>query len=206
MSEWTEYTKLLGGLIAIVNPLGAVPIYLSLTASLSVAEKKKIAIVAAISTAIILIFFSLAGTAILTFFGITIDAFRVAGGMLLLVMALNMMGATAQQEQSTDPDDVKTVGIMPLAIPLMAGPGAISTVIVYSEQSTSLEHRLLVAGVVLTVAAAIYIALRSGALGSKFLGPVTVSVFNRIMGLIIAAIGVEFILDGIAAHYPVLLG
>jgi hypothetical protein len=81
MSEWTEYTKLLAGLIAIVNPLSAVPIYLDLTASLSVVEKKKIAIVATISTAIILIFFSLAGTAILTFFGITIDAFRIAGGI-----------------------------------------------------------------------------------------------------------------------------
>jgi multiple antibiotic resistance protein len=205
MSEWTEYTKLLAGLIAIVNPLGAIPIYLQLTASLSITEKKKIAAVAAISTAIILILFTLGGTAILSFFGITIDAFRVAGGMLLLVMALNMMGAVAQEKHSTDPDDMKTIGIMPLAVPLMAGPGAISTVIVYSGQSASLVHTMLVVGVVLTVAAAIYVLLRGGALGSRFLGPVTVSVFNRIMGLIIAAIGVEFILDGIAAHYPGLL-
>jgi len=206
MSEWTEYTKLLAGLVAIVNPLGAIPVYLSLTASLSIAEKKKVAGAAAIATALVLIFFSLAGTAILAFFGITIDAFRVAGGLLLLMMALNMMGATAQQDHDPDPGDSKTIGIMPLAIPLMAGPGSISTVIVYADQSASLEHRLLVGGTILTVAVAIYVALRGGAMGSKVLGPVTVTVFNRIMGLIIAAIAVEFILDGIAGHYPGLLG
>lgn len=206
MSEWTEYTKLLAGLIAIVNPLGAIPVYLSLTTALSIVEKKRVAVVAAISAAIILIFFSLAGTAILSFFGITIDAFRVAGGLLLLTMALNMMGTTAPPDQATDSDDSKTIGIMPLAIPLMAGPGSISTVIVYTEQSSTLEHRLLVGAVILTVAAAIYIALRGGAMGSRFIGPLTVTVFNRIMGLIIAAIAVEFILDGIAGHFPGLLG
>ena len=205
MSHWSEYTKLLAGLIAISNPLGAIPVYLSLTAKLSLDARKHVALTTAIAISVTLIFFSLVGEEMLAFFGITIDAFRIAGGLLLLIMALKMMGVSGESDSTPTATDSAAVGIVPMAIPLMAGPGAISTVILYAEQGDSFQHTLLVTGVILTVAIVSFIVLRIGLRESRFLTPTASKVFDRIMGLIIAAISVEFILDGIAGHFPGLL-
>lgn len=202
MSDWTEYMKLLAGLVAITNPLGAIPVFLSITNSLELKDKYKVATSAAVATAVVLIFFSLVGTSILKFFSITPDSFRIAGGLLLLLMSLRMMGATAGVDPAQDVADKESLGIVPLALPLIAGPGAISTIIIYSEKSASMQHHLLVVGAILTVAALVYVALRGGIVGARFMSPVAVTVFNRIMGLIIASISVEFILGGIIGHFP----
>lgn len=210
MSLWTEllniteYVKLSIGLIAICNPLSTLPVYLALTEQFSSSQKKRTVLVAALAFVVILILFTFMGEVILQFFGITIEAFRIAGGIYLLLMALEMIrgNPSSAHKQTPNAADMYSIGIVPLAIPLTAGPGAMSTIIVYAHRHISLAHDLLVSAVVVTVGIIFYLMLWFAPLASKMVGKAGLTVFNRIMGLIIAAIAVEFIIDGLAVHFP----
>jgi len=210
MSLWTEllniteYVKLSIGLIAICNPLSTLPVYLSLTEQFSSSQKKRTVLVAALAFVVILILFTFLGEVILQFFGITIQAFRIAGGIYLLLMALAMLRGNPSSGHKQKPNvaDMHSIAIVPLAIPLTAGPGALSTIIVYAHRHTSIAHDLLVSAVVVTVGVIFYLMLWFAPFMSKMVGKTGLTVFNRIMGLIIAAIAIEFIIDGLAVHFP----
>ncbi len=207
MLGWTEYTKLFAGLLAIVNPLGIVPIFLSLTEDHSVARRRRVALVSSAAVAIILIACLVLGNGILQVFGITIDSFRVAGGLLLMIVAISMLYAApspikttgAEQTEAVEKEDV---AIVPLAIPLMAGPGAISTVIVFAQQSTSLYHYLLMSAVTIGVAVVTVVTLMSAPAIGSLLGKTGMNIVTRVMGLILAAIAVEFIATGMLSLFP----
>ena len=146
--EHTLCAKALIGVLAIVNPLGAIPIFLSLCGDRTPAQCRQVARTSAFAVAVILILATWAGNLILEFFGIGIPAFRVGGGLLILLMAINMMHArqchTRQNPQEADEADIKeNIAVVPLAIPLMAGPGAISLVIVDAHQMTNWNNRLI---------------------------------------------------------------
>ena len=205
--NWNEYTKLFIGLLAISTPLAAVPVFLSLSGTFTGVEKKRIALAASFAYAITLLIFTYFGQLILNVFGITITAFKVAGGILLLLSALEMMRSGPSTPALDDASDAKAVsiGIVPLAIPLLAGPGAISTIIIYSHYHESTPHNILVSGVIITVALVIYLVFRMAlGLGPMF-GKTATIVLNKVMGLIIGSIAIEFILDGIAKHFPGLI-
>lgn len=156
-----------------------------------------------------LVLFTFFGTAILDLFAISIPAFRIAGGILLLFLALEMMRSSGESSADVAPAPVKSamsIAIIPLAIPLMAGPGAISTVIIYASVHDSPRHRWLVALVVLTVAVISCLVLRISTRAEKFLHKTALMVFSHIMGLILAAVAVEFILGGLIAYMPGLGG
>ena len=119
MSEWTEYTKLLVALLAVCNPIGVLPIFFGLTGGMPLAQRRRIATTVSIAVTITLLVVSGIGTQILGFFGITLDAFRIAGGMLLLIMSMGMMGVTAGWNESAQANSPASVGVVPLAIPLM---------------------------------------------------------------------------------------
>jgi multiple antibiotic resistance protein len=205
--DWTEYTKLLIGLLAIASPLSAIPIFLGLTSDRTPAERQRIALVAASVAAATLLVFTFLGKALLSLFGITIEAFQIAGGILLLLMALGMMGALpgATTSDESDSSGRASIGIVPLAIPLLAGPGAISTILIYAHRHESLAHDLLVSGVIISVMTIVFLTLRLSTVIGPKLGKTGISVLNRIMGLIVAAIAVEFIVDGLAARFPALV-
>jgi len=207
LQNWTEYTKLLIGLFAISTPLAALPVFLSLSGEFSGKEKNRIALVAAVTYATTLLVFTIFGEAILGFFGISMAAFKVAGGILLLLSALEMMRAKPGMStvESGEKSNPVTVGIVPIAIPIMAGPGAISTIIIYADLHASIEHTVLVSGVVLTISIVIYLIFRAALGFGSLLGETTTLVMNRVMGLIIAAIAIEFIMDGVAGHFPELI-
>jgi len=140
--EYALYAKALIGVLAIINPLGAVPIFLSLSSDRTPAERRQIARLSAFSVGVILIAATWAGEAILHFFGIGIPAFQTGGGLLILLMAINMLHAkqsSARQspEEATEADTKESIAVVPLALPLMAGPGAISLVIVDAHQSAT---------------------------------------------------------------------
>jgi multiple antibiotic resistance protein len=210
MSLWnellniTEYVKLSIGLLAICNPLSTLPVYLALTEQFSSSQKKRTVLVSASAFVVILILFTFMGEVILQFFGITIEAFRIAGGIYLLLMAMEMIRgkSSSVHKQTPNAADMYSIGIVPLAIPLTAGPGAMSTIIVYAHRHISLAHDLLVSAVVVTVGIIFYLMLWFAPLASKMVGKAGLTVFNRFMGLIIAAIAVEFIIDGLAVHFP----
>lgn len=213
MFEWSEYLKFFIGLIAILNPIGVIPIFINLTQQQDTVERNTTARTTGMSVAIVLLVGLLAGELILSVFGISIASFRVGGGILILLMAISMMNATMSPSRQT-PEEARDaiikeqVAVVPLAIPLIAGPGAISTVIVYANRAA--EDALLHKGVlgigIILVAVLIWFVFRMAEPLSRRLGRTGINVVTRIMGLIMAAIGVEFMANGLKGLFPVLAG
>ncbi|MBE1274966.1 YchE family NAAT transporter [Enterovibrio baiacu] len=195
------------GLFAAVNPLGIMPIFVSLTAHQDPAERNKTAYTASLAVAAILIVSLLAGQLLLDLFSISLDSFRVAGGMLLVSIAFTMMSGKLgevkqnKQEQS-ESISREQIGVVPLAMPLLAGPGAISSTIVYSSRYPSSLDTLGLIGTIGLFSAGIWVLLRLGPSIVKFLGQTGINVITRIMGLILGALGIEFIANGMRALFP----
>ncbi|WP_283131160.1 YchE family NAAT transporter [Enterovibrio norvegicus] len=195
------------GLFAAVNPLGIMPIFVSLTAHQDPAERNKTAYTASLAVAAILIVSLLAGQLLLDLFSISLDSFRVAGGMLLVSIAFTMMSGKLgevkqnKQEQS-ESISREQIGVVPLAMPLLAGPGAISSTIVYSSRYPSSLDTLGLIGTISLFSAGIWLLLRLGPSIVKFLGQTGINVITRIMGLILGALGIEFIANGMRALFP----
>ena len=203
LSNWTEYTKLLIGLFAVSGPLTSLPVYLALTAGRAESEKVRVAMVAVFTYVVTLICFTYLGGAILHFFGISLAAFRIAGGLLLLLTALDMMRSDGDEQRIEKLKDSKSsIGVVPIAIPLMAGPGAISTIVIYANAHETIEHSLLVSLVIATVALLLYLNLRLAVAMGPLFGKTGTTVMNRVLGLIVASIAIEFMLHGIAEHFP----
>jgi multiple antibiotic resistance protein len=209
MHEYTEYTKLLIALLAIVNPLGAVPIFVALTANNTEAERKRIARMVVIAVLAILGVTMLFGDRLLAFFGITINSFSVGGGILLLLMAISMLHANvslvrqtpAEAREGEAKDDV---AVVPIAMPLLAGPGAISTVILHAHRDTGVAHYTAMGLDILLIGALIWIVLQMVPWISRHVSQTGINIFTRIMGLILAAIAIEFIGAGLKGMFPAL--
>ena len=205
--EHTLYAKSLIGVLAIVNPLGAIPIFLSLSSGSSPTECRQIARSSALGVAIILILSIWAGDGILAFFGIGIPAFRAGGGLLILLMAISMLHARKSHTQQTpaeadEADSKVNIAVVPLAIPLMAGPGAISMVIVDAHQAADLNGRLILSAGILVVSFLVWLALRLAAPIGMRLGTTGLNIATRIMGLLLAAIGMQMLTSGMAKLLP----
>lgn len=200
--NWTELFKDFIGIFAILNPLGAIPVYLSMVANKSAAETKAIAIKTAISVAIILIITIWTGNALLLFFGITIPAFRIASGLLVLLVAISMFhakisGAIHTHNETLEALDKEDIAVVPLAIPLLAGPGAISLLIVnVNEMDHWLEKLLLTLGIVI-LSALVWLTLRLANNLGQLMGTAGINIATRIMGLLLAAMAVQFIILGL---------
>jgi multiple antibiotic resistance protein len=206
MLDWPEYGELLVALLALINPLGAVPIFLSLTENRP-AERHHIGFVAAVAVGVILIACLFVGQALLQAFGIDIPSFRIAGGLLILFVAFRMMhmpdyGTHETLEDGPGSAARDSVAVVPLAIPILAGPGAISTVIVYAQRNAALSHYLLSCAVIIAAVVITLVVLRLAPVVAALVGRTGMRVFTQIMGLIIAAIAVEFITQGLAAIFP----
>lgn len=216
MHEYTEYTKLLIALLAIVNPFGAVPIFVALTATSSAAERKKIGKIVVIAVLLILYIALLFGDWLLDFFGITIHSFSVGGGILILLMAISMLQArispvaqTADEaregeSKARDTANKESVAVVPLAMPLLAGPGAISTVILHAHRDPSLTHYLGMGLDILVVGIVLWAVLQLVPWISRHVSQTGINIFTRIMGLILAAIAIEFIATGLKGLFPAL--
>ncbi len=202
-----EYAKFFAGLLAIVNPMGAVPIFVGLTGDQSEPERRRSSRVAALTVAVVLLLALVTGETVLRLFGISIASFRVGGGILVLLIALSMMQARVSPAQQTRQEvreaaEKESVAVVPIGIPLMAGPGAISTIVLYAQRGTSVVHYLVVAAEILLVAAIVWAVFWWGPRIVERLGRTGINVATRIMGLIMAAIGVEFIASGLRQLLP----
>lgn len=206
-AEYTFYAKTLIGLLAIVNPLGAIPIFLSLCSARTSKESRQIARTSAFAVAVILIIATWGGDSILSFFGINISAFRAGGGLLILLMAINMLHAQqshAKQspEEANESSSKENIAVVPLALPLMAGPGAISLVIVDAHQTVNWLDRLILSGDIIVVAIAVWAALRLATPIGEKLGITGLNIATRVMGLLLAAIGIQMITSGLIKLLP----
>ncbi len=195
------------GLVAAVNPVGIMPVFVSLTGHMTQEEKHKTAVTANVAVAIILVVSLLAGQMLLDMFSISLDSFRVAGGLLLLSIAFSMMSGKLGEDKQNKQEKSEYVsreqiGVVPLAMPLMAGPGAISSTIVYGSRYPSIFDT---AGIILTIvlfALSTWLLFRSAPLIVRFLGQTGINVITRIMGLILGALGIEFIANGLRNLFP----
>lgn len=209
MTEYTVYLKILVALVAIVNPIGAIPIYVALSTEVSAAEQGRMPAVISAAVVGILLAALFFGELLLNFFGITIDSFRVGGGILLLILSISMLhgknNATRHtKEEIEESGEKESVAIVPLSTPLLAGPGAISSVILYSQKSNSLLHYALIAGDILLLGGILWVALKLTPWISKNISKTGINIFTRLMGLVLAAIAVEFIANGLKGLFPVL--
>ncbi|BBP05002.1 UPF0056 inner membrane protein [Sulfuriferula plumbiphila] len=204
---WAEQIKYLVGIFAILNPLGAIPIYLSLTADRRPREMHRTAAKAAVAVAVILILAVWAGDALLSFFGIGLPAFRIAGGLLVLLIAIAMFHAKTSPARQTDAEQTEAeskndIAVVPLAIPLLAGPGAISLAIVDAHQAGSWPDKLVFSLGIVGVAAIVWVVLRLAEPIGERLGTAGLNIATRVMGLILAAMAVQFMADGLLALFP----
>jgi multiple antibiotic resistance protein len=205
--EYALYIKSLISVLAVVNPMGAIPIFLTLCAGRTFTECKKVARTSAMSVALILIIATWAGDGILAFFGIGIPAFRTGGGLLILLMAIAMMHAKQSHSQHSpaEADEAsgkECIAVVPLAIPLMAGPGAISLVIVNAHQADNWNERFILTFGIIIVALLVWLALRLATPIGKKLGITGLNIATRIMGLLLAAIGIQMMTTGLVKLLP----
>jgi len=204
---WTEQIKYVVGIFAILNPLGVIPIYLSLMADRSPKEMGHTAFKTAVAVAVILMLSVWAGDALLSFFGIGIPAFRIAGGLLVLIIAIAMFGAKTSTARHTDAEQAEAaakndISVVPLAIPLLAGPGAISLAIVDAHQAGSWSGKLVFCLGIAGVAAIVWLVLRLAEPIGARLGTGGLSIGTRVMGLILAAMAVQLMADGMLGLFP----
>jgi multiple antibiotic resistance protein len=192
----------LSAVFFVVDPIGTVPLFLSMTAGDSAGKVRRTAQRACVVACGLLVFFALFGGVIFQVFGVSLGAFRVAGGILLMVTALDMLRARTSETRST-PQEVsegvakEDVALVPLAIPLLAGPGAIATVMVLMSRGPQdwRSNAAVLLAVLLTFVGA-YLILRAAALVQRVLGASGMAILERVMGLILAALAVQFIADG----------
>lgn len=185
-------------LITVIDPIGVAPVFASLTSADDATARRRRAVRACLAALALLLLFATAGGLVLRLFGITLEAFRIAGGVLFGVLAMSMLagdpsGGMSRHGDSSGGDP----SIVPLGIPLIGGPGAITTVMVLGGQSTSAAHgaALGAAVVLVLVVTGVTLAVAPRVLGR--LGPAGVQLVTRLMGLLILVIGVQFVLDGI---------
>ena len=207
MLDWTEYAKIYLALLVIVNPVGAVPLFATMTSANNEDEKKHIARIASTAVAVVLVVAALGGQALLALFGISIASFKVGGAILILGLAISMMhGAQSGEKQTPDEareaQDKESIAVVPLAIPLLSGPGAISTIIIYATTRSSMGHLAVIIACALLVALATWIALRVATPVSRWLGKTGVNIATRLMGLLLAAVAVEIFASGIVVLLP----
>ncbi len=198
-------------IFAIVNPLGNIPFFFAVTEDYTPEQKHRVAIMVALVTAGVLFIFALFGQWIFTIYGITIPSFKIAGGLLLFTIAFSMLQGQRSKTKLTDEEkqdalQKESVGIVPLGIPMFAGPGAITTVmILVSDASASpnsgLELLGISAAIILTVVIS-YLTLTYSDRIFNLMGRSGTMAFSRIMGLLLAAVAVNFMLGGIAQAIP----
>jgi multiple antibiotic resistance protein len=196
-------------LLAIVNPLAVVPFFIAYTQGFDAAQRRKTVRVAALSSFCVIAASALLGLQILEFFGISLASFQVGGGMLLLTASLSMLNAQPAEAKSaeTDAPDASiraSIAVVPLTIPLLTGPATMSTVVIYAEKAKTFgQHAMLVAyGGVIALAVIVCFSLADPI--AKVLGKTGINVMTRLMGLILAALAVEVMADGLQKLFPIL--
>jgi multiple antibiotic resistance protein len=190
----------LTSVLFIVDPIAVIPTYLVITQGETSPQRADTARRACIAATIILVAFALGGTLIFQMFGITLEAFRIAGGLILWVVAMDMLHGERRTQESrpeiAEGQAKEDVAVTPLAMPMLAGPGAISTIMVLASQARTLPEKLIVHGSIVVTLFVSWIVLRVGERVVLRMGQTGIRVMTRIMGLLLAAIAVQFVITG----------
>lgn len=194
-------------LFTVINPIGAIPFYTSLTDGMDEQEARSVAYQAGLTAFLILIFFAFSGQAIFNFFGISVNGLRIVGGVLFFVMGYEMLRGTPlplrkqEQKQSFGSE----VAITPLGLPVIAGPGSITVVILYMQETTSLLQQSILVSSIFIICAMTALLLAFGKVLIKMMGQTGTRVMIRLMGLIVMLIAVEFFFAGLTPYVQIML-
>ncbi|WP_028117434.1 YchE family NAAT transporter [Ferrimonas senticii] len=209
--DLTLFLQFFVGLIAIINPVGLLPVFVTLTSHQSEAERLRTSTIANFAVVVILVTTIFAGQIILDMFSISIPAFRIAGGTLILFIAMSMLQGKLGEVKHNSAEDresanKESVAVVPLALPLMAGPGAISSVLVFSAEYHEPVALMGMSLCVVLFGLTSWLVFRLAPVLYKVLGQTGINVITRIMGLLMLAIGVEIMAAGLKGLFPVLAG
>lgn len=198
-------------LLAIINPLSVTPMYLALTDGYPPAQRRRTLHQGMMTAFAVLVVFALVGGSIFQVFGITIDAFRIAGGILFFGIGMDMLQARRARGKTTAEEEEEgrgkeSVGVTPLGIPMITGPGAITTVMVLMTQANTRARLLVVLGAVVAVLSISYAVLIAAPRLMRFFGQTGLNVMTRIMGLLVTVVGVQFVLDGLGTAVRQIFG
>jgi multiple antibiotic resistance protein len=203
--------KPLVALLAIVNPIGVVPFFIHFTQNFTREQRQRTILISAFTAFCVVALSALAGLKIIEFFGISIASFQVGGGTLLLISALSMLNAQPAESKPADVtegdqkvDAGASIAVVPLTIPLLTGPATISTMVIYAERTRHWwEHAVLV-GYGVVVGLATFVAFSASGAIARLLGRTGINVMTRLMGLILAALAVEIMAEGLGKLFPIL--
>ncbi|MGI3185042.1 MarC family protein [Nioella aestuarii] len=186
-------------LFVVIDPIGLSPMFIAITSGMGTRARRAIAIRSCIVAFVLLTIFGLAGEAVLNFLGISLAAFRIAGGLLLFLTALDMLFERRKQRRQgqADAPHAEDPSVFPLAMPLIAGPGAIATMILLTGSAGSATGVAMVHGVMLAVILVVFLLFLLAGPMEKMLGPVGINVVTRLLGMLLAALSVQFVIDGI---------
>jgi multiple antibiotic resistance protein len=199
------FVAVLAKLFSLVNPIGAIPMYLTLTSNYTQAERRRTSLATSLYFVGICLAFFWVGTYILLFFGIQINALRIAGGLIILSSGYALMSDKFDENRGMNADvqtkamEKNDISFSPLAMPLLSGPGTISLLIGFNADYEQWEEKLIVSAVILLNGLIVFIILRSAPLFYRFLGVTGLKAGSRVMSFITMAIGVQFIITGIVA-------
>lgn len=215
MTPPMDLIKPLVTLVAIVNPLAIVPFFIHYTQGYDDLQRRRTILVASFSAFVVIAVSALLGLQLLSFFGISIASFQVGGGLLLLMSSLSMLNAQPAESKTTIEEvratEIKastgaSIAVVPLTIPLLTGPATMSTVVIYAEKARHLWELALLVGYGVVVALATALAFSLAQPIARVLGKTGINIMTRLMGLILAALAVEVMADGLTKLFPVLRG
>ena len=201
--------------MVLINPFSALTLFLDLTRGYSMRNRRKVARVACLTIFITISFYTVAGESLLKALGISIGSFQLAGGILVFLISLNMMNGEGNpvkpDQENFDVDHVQDAlptmasAVVPIAIPMMIGPGGISTVIIYSSQVSGILQvsAIIIAGLFISLFC--YLALMAAGRISRLLGDTGLNIMSRIMGMLLAAVSIEIIVSGLRTLFPALI-
>jgi len=205
--------KPLVALVAIVNPIGVVPFFIHFTSSFTREQRRRTIRVAAFSAFLVIAMSALFGLKLIEFFGISLASFQVGGGALLFISSLQMLnaqpagsGSTEVDEGASKADRGASIAVVPLTIPLLTGPATISTMVIYAEKTRHWWELAILCSYGLVVGLVTLLVFSASGRIAKVLGQTGINIMTRLMGLILAALAVELLADGLIKLFPVLAG
>ena len=208
-----DLLKPLIALLAIVNPIGVVPFFIHFTQGFTSEQRRRTIRVSAFTAFLVVAISALAGLRIIEFFGISIASFQVGGGMLLLISAIQMLQAHPAETSKDDVDEGASkadagasIAVVPLTIPLLTGPATISTMVIYAQKTRHWWELGVLVGYGIVIGAAAFLALSASGRIARLLGQTGINIMTRLMGLILAALAVEIMADGLGKLFPALIG
>ncbi|MEO9651142.1 MAG: MarC family protein [Roseobacter sp.] len=206
--DYAELTKAFGAFFAIMNPFVNLPIFLALTTGFTVAQQRTLALKITIFSGIMCLIILFAGQKIIGFFGITVDQFRIAGGIVLAHIAWSMLNGNSiashhgNENEQDHIQDLSGLAFYPITFPMIVGPGTIATLIIYAGHSTGVTDLVLIGGVVAIILAMLFVVLFFASFFGKVLSDTMRVIMTRLMGMILLAIAVEMMVAGAKAVLP----